>query len=84
MNDDGERTIGTPNWCFHISDSPDEELERDCIKFKFLTNYDRIVSKSTEELAKWIARQTTAAGRIVPDGEYKFWLDWLKQEVHNV
>lgn len=47
------------------------------------TNADRIRAMTDEELAKWIARQTTAAGQIVPDEEYKFWLDWLKQEVED-
>lgn len=45
------------------------------------TNYDRLINKTPEELAKWIARQTTAAGKIVPEAEYKWWLDWLQQEV---
>lgn len=38
-----------------------------------VTNYDRLISKTPEELAEWIAKRApgTYASR---------WLDWLKQE----
>lgn len=57
VNDDGERTIGTPNWCFYLSDSPCEENERECPAFKPLTNADRIRAMTDEELAEFIAQQ---------------------------
>lgn len=93
LNDDGERTVGTPNWCFYISDSPDEELERDCIAFKSLTNADRIRAMSDEELAEFIndVWDRLLFGNDLPgmcDVCYtdtiqnckKCWLDWLKEE----
>ena len=78
LNDDGERTVGTPNWCFYLSDSPDEELERDCKAFKSLTNADRIRSMTDEELAEWASAIT-----LDEFGDKKYWLDWLKQEVES-
>lgn len=51
-----------------------------------ITNFDRLVSKSPEELAKWLS----CPGRkkdMFPDLEIYIapsadeWLDWLKQEV---
>lgn len=47
------------------------------------TNADKIRQMTDEELAKWIARQTTEGGRTIPDETYKCWLDWLKQEVES-
>lgn len=45
-----------------------------------LTNYDRIVFKSPEELAEWIAggvlNLTGGALKMATEA----WLDWLKQE----
>ena len=78
LNDYGERTVGTPNWCFYLSDSPDEELERDCKAFKCSTNADRIRSMTDEELAEWASAIT-----LDEFGDKKDWLDWLKQEVES-
>lgn len=90
MNDDGERTIGTPNWCFHISDSPDEELERDCIKFKFLTNADRIRAMTDEELTDLfisVGDGSTPEKMVFSARDMKFeqqmWLRWLQREVDD-
>lgn len=87
LNDDGERTIGTPNWCFYLSDSPDEELERDCKAFKCSTNADRIRAMTDEELAdkfEEIQLQTVKAygnDDLLLKGELKkYWLDWLRRE----
>ena len=48
------------------------------------TNYDRIISKSPEELAEWINNNSClcAPGKEpCEDGECEeCWLDWLKQE----
>ena len=83
LNDDGERTVGTPNWCFYLSDSPDEELERDCIAFKSLTNADRIRAMPDEELANKMSGiesfALTCGGGWPPEK----WLDWLKQEAEH-
>lgn len=51
---------------------------------KPLTNADKYIRNATdEELADWIARQTTIGGRVELLRKYKFWLDWLKQEVRD-
>lgn len=54
---------------------------------KPITNYDRIVSKSPEELAKELVVLSDRCPdgvdcEIVPHGRecYECWLDWLKQE----
>lgn len=92
LNDDGERTPGTPNWCFYLNDSPDEEIERDCAAFKPITNYDRIISGTPEEMAEFLAKNGDCppekmyplrcpdCGRVTPKVCYDCWLDWLKQE----
>ena len=41
------------------------------IQRKPITNYDRIISKTPEELAEWLEAHCYQYG----------WLDWLKQEV---
>ena len=67
------------NWCARDFNPKSDVPE--C--FEPITNYDRLISKSPAELAKWIARQTTAAGQIVPDEEYRYRLEWLQQEVES-
>lgn len=56
--------------------------------FKPLTNYDRIVSKSIEELAEWIINAVNAdIFRVEVLGTHPHgvddWLDWLKEEVQD-
>ena len=41
------------------------------------TNYDRIISKSPDELAEWISDQIIDRNIGIPS---ETWLDWLKQE----
>ena len=64
-----------------------------------MTNYDRIVSKTPEELAVWLAQQEYRRPRFdgwLPlcnhvmgprtchkDGCEKCWLDWLKREAEE-
>lgn len=48
-----------------------------------LTNYDCIISKSPEELAKWIATRSTNPQRIGWSEWVQCWLDWLKQEARE-
>lgn len=45
---------------------------------KSLTNYDLLVHKTPEELAKWICDQIIDRNIGIPS---ETWLDWLKQEV---
>jgi len=50
---------------------------------KPITNYDRIISKSPEELAEWIAGgvlNLTGGSLEMATGA---WLDWLKQEARE-
>ena len=52
-------------------------------KEQAMTNADKIRAMTDEELAKWLARETTEAGRVVTEEKYKWRLDWLKQEVED-
>lgn len=94
VNEDNERTVGKPNWCFYISDSPCADLECDCKAFTPLRNADRFRAMTDEELAEELFRrdldvinQLTKAGglkvNIKCDKEscIKSLLGWLKQEV---
>ena len=51
---------------------------------KPVTNYDRIISKTPEELAEWLVLVEQRILEMQPALErpalYKDWLDWLKQE----
>ena len=42
------------NWCEKVSDSPYENMERECVHFRHMTNADRIRAMSDEELAEFI------------------------------
>ena len=57
------------------------------IQVKPVTNYDRIVSKSPEELAKWLNSHFRCPPKTTcPMGEAsceKCWLDYLKREVED-
>lgn len=49
----------------------------------YKTNYDRIISKTPEELAEWLTLCLWGINREVPfllDCNVDRWLDWLKQE----
>lgn len=45
-------------WCMPKIDSPDPNIIRDCEYFKQMTNYDNIIHKSVEELAKFLIDET--------------------------
>ena len=67
-------------WCEEVLDAPCPDTERECQYFKRATNYDRIISKSPEELAIWM--NSIIKERYIEvtcDG----WLDWLKKEVSD-
>lgn len=63
--------------------------------FTAMTNYDRIISKTPEELAEWVAEQSTApncTGKCHKDYEvygelrtfcHDCWLDWMRKEVNE-
>lgn len=78
------------DWCKLVVDSPDPDMIRDCQYYRTLTNYDRFVSKSPEELAEYFHIVVDCefcpmvmSARECTDGKYckELWLDWLKQEV---
>lgn len=50
---------------------------RECEDFRAETNYDRLISKTPEELAEWISTQIIDRNIGVP---VEAWLEWLKQE----
>ena len=54
-----------------------------CLSWKGKTNYDRIISKTPEELAaqivEWIEGIDPISGTLY-DNDTDGWLDWLKQE----
>ncbi len=47
------------------------------------TNYDRLISKTPEELARWIADELVEPGYYKGNEAYELWLDWLKEEADN-
>lgn len=52
-----------------------------------LTNYDRIISKTPEELAEWIYQVQDGDAyqkeNFLPPLSKSWWLDWLKKEANN-
>lgn len=79
-------------WCEKVRDSPDPDLERKCYYYKTATNYDRLVSKTPEELARRIAARTACMDCILLEecnrrtGRRRcvdMWLDWLKSPVEG-
>lgn len=53
---------------------------------KPITNYDRIIYKSPEELAEWLTLCLWGINREVPfllDCNVDRWLDWLKKEADD-
>lgn len=57
------------------------------------TNYDRLISKTPEELAKWLARVAGCRDGLTRENAIKLctktihcndcWLEWLRQEVQT-
>lgn len=87
---------GSYDWCVVKHDNPDVDMERECLFYKPKTNYDRIISKTPEELAVWLAQQEYRRPRFdgwLPlcnhvmgakachaHGCEACWLDWLRKE----
>ena len=69
------------NWCFYLSDSPDEELERDCKAFKCSTNADRFRAMTDEELADEILKWFNWLNAVEWDDDRI--INWLKQEAET-
>lgn len=68
------------DWCDMAADSPDPDMERECHWFAHATNYDRVMSKTPEELAEWIVHKTDGNGFEGYNERVEAWLGWLKQE----
>jgi len=73
------------SWCDYIKDYVRDDSS--CEHGEFLedysepqTNYDRIISKTPEELAKWIAGAVLNLTGGSLEMATEAWLDWLKQE----
>ncbi len=79
------------NWCARDFNPKSDEPE--C--FELLTNYDRLISKTPEELAEMLSRSgkyfCCDTTKCDPHSErcdygdecYDCWLDWLKQEAET-
>ena len=67
---------------FGMHDGLDDEMQNapDIFARKPQTNYDRIISKTPEELAEWIAGNVLnlTGGSLKMATEA--WVDWLRQE----
>lgn len=79
-------------WCPKINDSPDIDMERECVHYKGMTQADRIRSMSDEELAEFIEQISTDNMETISFGtkDYKeIWenketaLKWLQSEVEE-
>ena len=71
------------NWCEKVYDSPYENMERECVHFRHMTNADRIRAMSDEELAVLIAREIV---HVPHSGFYvakSAWLRWLHETVEE-
>lgn len=71
------------DWCDKVSDSPDENMDRECVHFRQITNADRIRAMSDEEIAKKLqyASGCPVNGDCIKMyGDCKScWLDWIRQ-----
>lgn len=72
------------NWCEKVSDSPYENMERECVHFRHMTNADRIRATSDEELAEAIISIPMCVGTdddkdCEKDGCKDCFLNWLQQ-----
>ena len=48
-----------------------------------LTNYDRLISKTPEELAEYLSSICYDFWKMFVDDPKKMWLDWLKSPVEE-
>ena len=87
-------------WCEQVVDSPDEEMERECVHFKQKTNADRIRAMTDEGLVDFFHRQVGCGVDFVPCGVVCFGekdcpcyttedckkkiAEWLKQPAEEV
>lgn len=71
-------------WCNILYDSPDPDLERECVSYKLMTNYDRIKQMSVEEMAEFISHFTDGYHTPAQNKRRrKDMIKWLEQEVEE-
>ena len=63
------------NWCEKVSDSPGENMERECVHFRHMTNADRIRAMNDEELAEFLID-------LADDGNLRI-REWIQQPVEE-
>ena len=68
---DEESEVENGLWCDKIFDSPDVELERNCMWYKAMTHGDRIRRMADEDLAKFI-RSVQCCSHYGDDCGYPF------------
>lgn len=66
------------SWCGKITDSPNEDMERNCDCYEPMTNADQIRSMTDEELAAFIINFDNRFGKEY-EGEQSL-LSWLRAE----
>lgn len=83
------------HWCDMVSDSPDENVERECCTYERMTNADKIRLMSDEELAEFMEPREFDCADFCADfcngcmGKCKhnmgkdFLLEWLQSEVEE-
>ena len=75
------------HWCDMVTDSPDENAERECCTYERMTNADKIRSMSNEELAEFLCKVKSdyqwADHEFPSEEEYGEWVEWLQQEVEQ-
>lgn len=81
---------GSCKWCKEHEYCLHTAIEDAILPTPVVTNYDRLISKTPEELAGWISaysencddcRHIRSGDPYVNGGCYSCWLDWLKSPV---
>ena len=74
-------------WCDKKLDSPDPDLERNCLYYSAATNGDRFRAKSDEELAQILSKKfcphvlgATVTCNASSKGCYECWLGWFRKD----
>ena len=84
LSNEDDEIVG--KWCPKINDSPDVECDRECDKYKPMTNADRIRNMSDEELVdillldEYCSEIVTKRGKCLPFCSVCL-LEWLQAEV---
>lgn len=71
-------------WCDILYDSPDPDLERECVSYKLMTNYEKIKQMSIEEMAYTImCPYDTEPDMCNNDNCIKCTKAWLESEAES-